>query len=68
MLQAVFHISSIPEQLPKESAESFAEKLFHSVDENGDGEITFDEFAKAAEEDETIIDLRLPVPKQNNDT
>ena len=61
----MFHISDIPEVLPKETAESLAEKLFHSVDDDGDGEITFEEFEKAAEEDETIINLLLPSPKQN---
>ena len=66
--QAVFHISSIPDTLPYETPESFAEKLFDSVDENGDGEITFDEFVQAAEEDETLIDLLLPAPKENDQT
>lgn len=68
LVKAVFHISSIPDALPKETPESFAEKLFDSVDENGDGEITFDEFVKAAEDDETLIDLLLPAPKENNQT
>ena len=62
----MFHISAIPETLPNETPESFAEKLFDSVDENSDGEITFDEFVKAAEEDETLIELLLPAPKENN--
>ena len=66
IFQAVFHISAIPETLPNETPESFAEKLFDSVDENSDGEVTFDEFVKAAEEDETLIELLLPAPKENN--
>lgn len=66
IVKAVFHISAIPETLPNETPESFAEKLFDSVDENSDGEITFDEFVKAAEEDETLIELLLPAPKENN--
>ena len=65
-LQAVFHISAITEQLPNETPQSFAEKLFESVDENSDGEISFEEFVKAAEEDETLIELLLPSPKNNN--
>lgn len=68
IVKAVFHISSIPDTLPYETPESFAEKLFDSVDENGDGEITFDEFVQAAEEDETLIDLLLPAPKENDQT
>ena len=62
----MFHISAISETLPNETAQSFAEKLFDSVDENSDGEITFDEFVKAAEEDETLIELLLPAPKEKN--
>lgn len=68
IVKAVFRISSIPDVLPNETPESFADKLFNSVDENGDGEITFDEFVKAAEEDDTIVDLLLPAPKENNQT
>lgn len=62
----MFHISSIAETLPEETPESFAEKLFDSIDENGDGKITLEEFVKAAEEDETVIDLLLPAPREND--
>lgn len=68
IVKAVFHISSISEMLPDDTPESFAERLFASVDVNGDGEITFEEFVKAADEDETIIDLLLPAPKENDQT
>ncbi|XP_052258411.1 neuronal calcium sensor 2-like [Dreissena polymorpha] len=44
------------------SAEDFADRLFNQVDANGDGDITFEEFRRAAEINETLIDLLLPAP------
>lgn len=44
------------------SPSAFADRLFADVDANGDGDITFDEFKLAAEQNETLIDLLLPAP------
>ena len=62
-LQAVHRIWSDSVAVLEESAESYAEKLFNTVDKNGDGEITFDEFVKASEDDDSLINLLLPSPE-----
>ena len=42
--------------------DQFADELFDAVDLNGDGDITFQEFVQAADQNECLIDLILPVP------
>ncbi|XP_052774737.1 neuronal calcium sensor 2-like [Mya arenaria] len=44
------------------SPQAFSDRLFAEVDANGDGDITFEEFRMAAEQNETLIDLLLPSP------
>ena len=41
----------------EDSPEKLAEKLFLQMDEDGDGEVTIDEFVEAAKDDATILKL-----------
>jgi hypothetical protein len=61
----VADVSVLPDDAVKHSETpiKFADRLFNEIDVNGDGEITFDEFETAAEQNSALIEMLLPVPE-----
>ncbi|KAH3694484.1 neuronal calcium sensor 2-like [Dreissena polymorpha] len=62
IVRAVSELAPDDSFLGNGSADDFADRLFNHVDANGDGDITFEEFRRGAEINETLIDLLLPAP------
>ncbi|XP_052258419.1 hippocalcin-like protein 1 isoform X4 [Dreissena polymorpha] len=48
--------------LGDETPDEFADRLFEEADVNKDGKITFEEFQKAAEHNDTLVNMLLPAP------
>ncbi|XP_060593374.1 neuronal calcium sensor 1-like [Ruditapes philippinarum] len=65
IVKAVADVSVLPDEAVKhnETPIKFADRLFNEIDVNGDGEITFDEFETAAEQNSALIEMLLPVPE-----
>ena len=59
LFQAVFDLGMVPNT--DKTAEEYADDLFDEVDANKDGEISFDEFMLAAEHNDTLIDMLIPM-------
>ncbi|XP_045158035.2 neurocalcin-delta B-like [Mercenaria mercenaria] len=67
IVKAVADVSVLPAKdlENKESPNKFADRLFDEIDVNGDGEITFEEFAAAAERNATLIEMLMPAPESD---
>ncbi|XP_045158033.1 neurocalcin-delta B-like [Mercenaria mercenaria] len=67
IVKAVADVSVLPAKdlENKESPNKFADRLFDEIDVNGDGEITYQEFAAAAERNATLIEMLMPAPESD---
>ncbi|KAH3694449.1 hypothetical protein DPMN_081950 [Dreissena polymorpha] len=60
--KAVADVVTVELFLGEETPDEFADRLFEEADENKDGKITFEEFQKAAEHNDTLVNMLLPAP------
>ncbi|KAH3694448.1 neurocalcin-delta B-like isoform X1 [Dreissena polymorpha] len=62
IVRAVADVVTVELFLGEETPDEFADRLFEEADENRDGKITFEEFQKAAEHNDTLVNMLLPAP------